>query len=188
MGYWRNKVNGGLLDCRRNEMKTSELFEAKASAKRLKLQEIFTRENFVQNYDVIMGYLEKMSLQNFEDLVARHDKVDTSPEDVDFQLNMILKALPKEIGAQISIEIFPKARHSKLESVNWETSPKNNLLFTKGAIYYFKGKWYIDARWYESNGWEITIVEKKIDNVEDVLDLILPGLKEVVGRMKRKKL
>jgi hypothetical protein len=167
-------------------MKTSELFEAKASAKRLKLQEIFTRENFVQNYDVIMGYLEKMSLQNFEDLVARHDKVDTSPEDVDFQLNMILKALPKEIKASIDTAIFPKARHSKLSAVMWEI-PGGNRVFTKGAIYYFKGKWYVDARWYEKNGWEITIVEKKIDNVEDALDLILPGVKEVAARINKKK-
>lgn len=168
-------------------MKLVQLIEAKkVSAKEQALRTIFTPQNIAQHYEAVMGYLGKMSSQDFDDLTTRHSQTDMSQDEIDFQLSMMLKALPKEIDAVVDTGYPTRARGKRMNTVSWPQTPYDSQSH-QGEIFYYRGMWYVDARWYKKNGWEIEIVEGKVKTPTEALALALPGLKEVAARIAAKK-
>lgn len=168
------------------------LSEAKKMSSKLQtLRQIFTPENIKDHYDFVMAYMSRgMPAADFDDLVAKTNKTNMDPDEVQFQYLMILKALPPEVLPKMDYALAPG--NKTVESVSFNTRFRlsfskrgvPNRFYCSGDIFFFKSAWYVEAFYYDKNGMDQTDIVQKFKSPEEALQAVLGPAREVAARIR----
>lgn len=155
------------------------------------LRQIFTPENIKDHYDLVMAYMSKgMSASDFDDLVAKTNKTDMGPDEVQFQYAMVLKALPPEVHPKLDHSVAPG--NKTVESVSFTTAYRPsfakrgtpNRFYFNGEVYFFKSAWYVEVFYYDKLGKDQTNITQKFKDPVEALKAVLGPAKEVAARIR----